>query len=42
MKWGAATSYNLVINARSEDMFFKPMFRKLIRNRCVILISGYF
>lgn len=43
MKWGYSGYKNRVINARSETVFEKPMFRKpLLERRCLIPASGYY
>lgn len=44
MRWGfERPGGGLVINARSEDVLKRPMFRSLIdRQRCVLPASGYF
>ncbi len=44
-KWGFTAPYlkNLVINARSETVDSKPMFKRpLIEGRCLIPANGYF
>lgn len=44
-KWGFSNGYNksIVINARSETIFEKPMFKNsIIHSRCVIPISGFY
>ena len=45
MKWGFAPSYmkNLVINARSETIMEKKMFKESFeRRRCILPVSGYY
>lgn len=45
MKWGFYNSYNnnIVINARSETIDIRPMFKGLLSSkRCIIPISGYY
>jgi putative SOS response-associated peptidase YedK len=44
MKWGfTAYDKKLIINARSETAFDKPMFRESMRSRrCLIPASGYY
>lgn len=45
MKWGFAPSYmkKLMINARSETIAEKPLFREsFFRRRCLIPASGYY
>ena len=44
MRWGfPGKGGGLVINARSEDVQFRPMFRNLLaQNRCAIPASGYY
>lgn len=44
-KWGFARSAHkgLIINARAETLWEKPMFQKLVKyNRCIIPASGFF
>lgn len=45
MNWGFAPSYmkNLVINARSETIMEKKMFKESFeRRRCILPVSGYY
>jgi putative SOS response-associated peptidase YedK len=43
MRWGFRLPKRTIINARSETVMEKPMFREAIaRQRCVICASGYF
>jgi putative SOS response-associated peptidase YedK len=43
IKWGFQTDFGLVINARSESMYEKVLFKNLIEaNRCVILSDGFY
>ena len=43
MRWGFRTGKRDVINARSETVMEKPMFRgAMIERRCLILASGYY
>jgi len=43
MKWGFATSKRDVINARSETVWEKPMFRSaVLERRCVVPATGYY
>ena len=42
MKWGHHSKFNMVINARSEEMLNKRMFVNIIENRCVVIMQGYY
>ena len=43
MKWGYSGYGNRVINARSETVLEKPMFRRsMMERRCLLPASGYF
>lgn len=43
MKWGFTGNQSRVINARSETVLEKPMFREAMRTRrCLIPASGYY
>lgn len=42
MKWGAHTKHNMVINGRVEELLDKRMFVNIIKNRCVVIMQGYF
>ena len=42
MKWGAHTKHNMVINGRIEELLDKRMFLNIIKNRCVVIMEGYF
>lgn len=46
MKWGIKfpnSKFNIVINARLEEVTQKPLFKGLIEShRCVIAINGYY
>ena len=42
MKWGHHSKFNLVINGRIEELLSKRMFVDIIKNRCVVIMEGYF
>jgi putative SOS response-associated peptidase YedK len=42
LKWGVHNSFNMVINGRVEEMLNKQMFLKIIQNRCVVIMEGYY
>lgn len=42
MRWGHQSKFNLVINGRIEELLSKRMFVDIIKNRCVVILEGYF
>lgn len=42
MRWGQKTNSNMIINGRIEEMSGKRTFVKLIENRCVVIMEGYY
>lgn len=41
-KWGVTTKSRLLINARSEGITDKYTFRPMLKNRCVIVVNGFY
>lgn len=42
MPWGHKGKHNMVINGRVEELLEKRMFVNIIKNRCVVIMEGYF
>lgn len=42
MKWGHKTNMNMIINGRIEELTEKRTFVKMIENRCVVIMEGYY
>ena len=43
MSWGSKGKFNnLVVNGRVEELMEKKMFVNIIKNRCVVIMEGYF
>lgn len=42
MKWGHHTKFNMVVNGRIEELLNKRMFVDIIKNRCVVILEGYY
>ena len=40
--WGIKTQHHMIVNARSEEILCKPTFTKIIQNRCVVILEGYY
>lgn len=43
LKWGFQTKFNMIINARIEEMHEKHTFKPMLENkRCVVIADGYY
>jgi len=42
MKWGHQSKFNMVVNGRIEELLNKRMFLNIIKNRCVVILEGYY
>ena len=42
MSWGHKSKFNMVINGRVEELLEKRMFVNIIKNRCVVIMEGYY
>ena len=42
LEWGYQTSFAFIINARSEEMTEKNIFKPILSKRCVIVVEGYY
>ena len=42
MKWGSQTKFNMILNGRIEELTSKRTFVNIIKNRCVVIMEGYY